>query len=81
MAAAILTSTVLVGRCKAYSVAESLQKRLPANQVPIAALFLWSLVHGLALLLIDGQLDSGANPTVIIQNVLRMAGTGLPKSE
>jgi hypothetical protein len=44
-------------------------------------LFLWSLVHGLALLLIDGQLDSGANPTVIIQNVLRMAGTGLPRSE
>ena len=69
-------------RRRAYKVvAESLQKRLPANQVPIAALFLWSLVHGLALLLIDGQLDSGANPTVIIQNVLRMAGTGLPKSE
>jgi AcrR family transcriptional regulator len=68
-------------RRRAYEVvAESLQKRLPANQVPIAALFLWSLVHGLALLLIDGQLDSGANPTTIIQNVLRMAGTGLPRS-
>jgi AcrR family transcriptional regulator len=61
-------------------VAESLQKRLPANQVPIAALFLWSLVHGLALLLIDGQLDTGASPTAIIRNVLRMAGTGLPTS-
>jgi AcrR family transcriptional regulator len=68
-------------RQRAYEVvAESLQKRLPATEVPIAALFLWSLVHGLALLLIDGQLDSGGNPTVIIQKVLRMAGTGLPKS-
>ncbi len=68
-------------RQRAYKVvAENLQKRLPANQVQLAALFLWSLVHGLALLLIDGQLDSGANPTAIIQNVLRMAGTGLPTS-
>ena len=68
-------------RQRAYKVvAESLQKRLPADQVPIAALFLWSLVHGLALLLIDGQLDSGGSPAVIIQNILRMAGTGLPTS-
>jgi AcrR family transcriptional regulator len=68
-------------RQRAYQVvAESLQKRLPATEVPIAALFLWSLVHGLALLLIDGQLDSGGNPTVIIQKVLRMAGSGLPTS-
>jgi AcrR family transcriptional regulator len=68
-------------RQRAYKVvAESLQKRLPATQVPIAALYLWSLVHGLALLLIDGQLDSGASLTVIVQSVLRMAGTGLPTS-
>jgi AcrR family transcriptional regulator len=68
-------------RRRAYKVvAESLQKRIPADQVPIAALFLWSLAHGLALLLIDGQLDSGASPTVIIQKILRMAGTGLPTS-
>jgi len=38
------------------------------------------LVHGLALLLIDGQLDADASPTATIQNVLRMAGTGLPTS-
>lgn len=61
-------------------VAESLVKRLPATRVPISALFLWSLVHGLALLLIDGQFDSGANRSEIVQSVLRLAGTGLPTS-
>jgi AcrR family transcriptional regulator len=61
-------------------VTRNLEKRLPAAQVRAAALFVWSLVHGLALILIDGQLDSGSDPQLLIQNVLRMAGTGLPTS-
>jgi AcrR family transcriptional regulator len=68
-------------RQRAYQVvADSLRKRLPTDQVQVAALYLWSLVHGLALLLIDDQVDSRASPTAIIRDVLRLAGTGLPTS-
>jgi AcrR family transcriptional regulator len=55
-----------------------LQGRLPAEQAPAAALFLWSLTHGLALLMIDGQIESSADPEAMISSVLRLAGTGVP---
>lgn len=56
----------------------NLQKRLPAEEAPAAALFLWSLTHGLALLMIDGQIESSADPEAMISSVLRLAGTGIP---
>ena len=55
----------------------SLQIRLPAAEVPIAALFLWALVHGLGLLLIDGQVEANAAPKDMVTQVLKLAGTGL----
>jgi AcrR family transcriptional regulator len=55
-----------------------LAARVPAEAVPAAALFLWSLTHGLALLMIDGQTDA-ADPEAAIRAVLRLAGTGLAK--
>jgi AcrR family transcriptional regulator len=55
----------------------ALEKRLPEAQVPIAALFLWSLVHGLGLLLIDGQVTTSPVPKDLVHQVLKLAGTGL----
>jgi len=67
-------------RQRAYAtLSEDLRKRLPEPDVSTAALFLWSLVHGLALLMIDGQLDAAADPNTMIDKVLRLAGTGLPR--
>lgn len=61
-------------------VAENLKKRLPESQVAVATLFLWSLIHGLTLLLIDGQLSGAVDPGSVIRDVLRLAGTGIPAS-
>ena len=58
----------------------SLQERLPEAQVPIAALFLWSLVHGLGLLLIDGKVAASPVPKGLVHQVLKLAGTGLNDS-
>ena len=58
----------------------SLQERLPEAQVPIAALFLWSLVHGLGLLLIDGKVMASPVPKDLVHQVLKLAGTGLNDS-
>jgi hypothetical protein len=55
----------------------TLEKRLPEAQVPIAALFLWALVHGLGLLLIDGHVETGPVPKDLVHQVLKLAGTGL----
>ena len=54
----------------------ALEQRLPAAQVPIAALFLWALVHGLGLLLIDGQVDTSPAPKDLVHQVLKLAGNG-----
>jgi AcrR family transcriptional regulator len=58
----------------------NLEKRLPEAQLPIAALFLWALVHGLGLLLIDGQIETGPAPKNLVHQVLKLAGTGLNDS-
>lgn len=57
-----------------------LSKRLPADEIATAALFLWSLTHGLALLMIDGQFDPGADPDTLVAAVLRLSSKGLPTS-
>ncbi|MDO1585420.1 TetR/AcrR family transcriptional regulator [Rhizobium oryzicola] len=57
-----------------------LRARLREEQVETAALFLWSLVHGLALLMIDGRIGKPANHDAVIMSVLRLAGTGLPSA-
>ncbi|PRD51075.1 TetR/AcrR family transcriptional regulator [Phyllobacterium myrsinacearum] len=68
-------------RQRAYEkVKAGLRKRLPADEVPAAALFLWSLTHGLALLMIDGQVDAGADASALIRQVLKLSGTGLPSA-
>ena len=59
-------------------VKSGLRKRLPEAEVTTAALFLWSLVHGLAQLTIDGQVEAGGDPDALITAVLRLAGTGIP---
>src|SRR5215510_1784907 len=47
-------------RQRAYATIEAtLRERFPASELPVAALFLWSVVHGLALLMIDGQVEPG----------------------
>ncbi|MBN8743057.1 MAG: TetR/AcrR family transcriptional regulator [Thiomonas arsenitoxydans] len=57
-----------------------LSLRLPPEKVPDAALYLWSITHGLAMLIIDGQLGAEANVEDRIQAVLGLAGAGLPTS-
>lgn len=65
-------------RQRSYDIMKStLEKRLPEETVPIAGLFLWALVHGLGLLLIDGQLENNETPKDLVHQVLKLAGTGL----
>ena len=68
-------------RQRAYErVKAGLRKRVPEQDVATGALFLWSVVHGLALLVIDGQIEAGADPEAVVTSVLRLTGTGLPTS-
>jgi AcrR family transcriptional regulator len=69
-------------RQRSYDIMKSaLENRLPAEVVPVAGLFLWAIVHGLGLLLIDGQLENNDTPKDLVRQVLRLAGTGLaPRS-
>lgn len=69
-------------RDRAYErVKTGLRARLPEEEVATGALYLWSLVHGLALLIIDGRLDTHADPEKVIGSVLRLAGQGLPAAK
>ncbi len=75
------SATLQALRRRAYErVKEGLRKRLPEKEVATGALFLWSVVHGLALLVIDGQIEPGADPDAVVASVLRLTGTGLPTS-
>lgn len=66
-------------RERAYErVKTGLRARVPEEEVATAALYLWSLVHGLALLIIDDRLEAYENPDQVIRSVLRLAGRGLP---
>ncbi|RUM18055.1 TetR/AcrR family transcriptional regulator [Rhizobium vallis] len=60
---------------------EDLEKRLAPEKVANAALFLWSLTHGLALLTIDGQIEPGVDPDARVAEVLKLAGLGLPAAK
>jgi AcrR family transcriptional regulator len=65
-------------RKRSYELMKSnLEKQLPNTELPIAALFLWSLVHGLGLLLVDGQVAPDEDPKDIVRRVLQLAGTGI----
>jgi hypothetical protein len=65
-------------RQRSYEIMKfGLEKRLPEQQLPTAALFLWALVHGLGLLLIDRQVEPGATPGDLVHQVLKLAGSGL----
>ncbi|MGJ4917203.1 TetR/AcrR family transcriptional regulator [Bradyrhizobium sp. HKCCYLRH2060] len=65
-------------RTRSYEIMKaSLESRLTAAELPIAGLFLWALVHGLGLLLIDRQIVRDDDLDQIIRRVLTLAGTGL----
>ena len=65
-------------RQQTYALLKSgLEKRLSCDAVPSAALFLWALAHGVALLMIDGQIEPGEDPDALIRRVLGLAGSGL----
>jgi AcrR family transcriptional regulator len=68
-------------RQRSYAIMKlSLEKRLTEAELPAAALFLWALVHGLGLLLIDGQVEANAAQKELVHQVLKLAGTGLNDS-
>ncbi|WP_443750078.1 TetR/AcrR family transcriptional regulator [Asticcacaulis solisilvae] len=50
---------------------------VPINDVPYVALFLWALTHGLALLMIDGQLEIQESDAHIVNRVLSVARLGM----
>jgi AcrR family transcriptional regulator len=65
-------------RQRAYAVITSaLAERLPAADLPVAGLYLWSVVHGLALLMIDGQVEPGEDADETVVRVLRLGGKAL----
>ncbi|GLH77838.1 TetR family transcriptional regulator [Bradyrhizobium sp. SSBR45G] len=65
-------------RTRSYEIMKaSLESRLTAAELPIAGLFLWALVHGLGLLLIDRQIVRDDDLNDVIRRVLTLAGTGL----
>src|SRR5215471_14632697 len=58
-------------RQKARDTIESaLADRLPQADLSIAGLFLWSVIHGLALLVIDGQINPEEDADDIVLRVL-----------
>jgi AcrR family transcriptional regulator len=64
-------------RQQTYALLKSgLEKRFSRDAIPSAALFLWALAHGLALLMIDGQVESSEDPDALVRRVLRLAGSG-----
>lgn len=70
--------TVQKLRERAYErVKTGLRARVPEDEVATGALYLWSLVHGLALLIIDDRLDTYADPEQVVRSVLQLAGQGL----
>jgi AcrR family transcriptional regulator len=76
------SQTVQKLRERAYErVKTGLRARLPEEEVATGALYLWSLVHGLALLIIDDRLDTYADPEKVIRSVLSLAGQGLPDAK
>jgi AcrR family transcriptional regulator len=58
----------------------ALATRLPEAELPIAALFLWSVVHGLALLMIDGQVEAEKDPEAVVLQILQLGGKALARS-
>lgn len=53
-----------------------LRRQLNERDVPAAVLLAWSLVHGLALLLIDGQ--AGLETEAMIPDIFRLVARGIP---
>jgi AcrR family transcriptional regulator len=66
-------------RQRAYDTIEAaLAERFPGPELPVAALFLWSVVHGLALLMIDGQVEA-KDAEDVVARVLRLGGKALAR--
>jgi hypothetical protein len=56
-----------------------LSERLPETDLPIAGLYLWSVVHGLALLMIDGQVQPEEDPDEVVRRALQLGGRALAR--
>lgn len=77
---AALTETRAL-RSQAFGIVKvALARRLPPEKVDTAALFLWSLVHGLALLIIDGQAPQDDGVETMVDAVLALSATGIPRA-
>jgi AcrR family transcriptional regulator len=57
----------------------ALAGRLPAAELPVAGLFLWSVAHGLALLIIDGQAEPAKDADAVVLRVLQLGGRALAR--
>jgi AcrR family transcriptional regulator len=69
-------------RQKAYGIIKSaLAERFPKADLPTAGLFLWSVVHGLALLVIDGQINPEEDADHVVFRVLQLAGKALARPQ
>jgi len=55
----------------------ALAGRFPEADLSIAGLFLWSVVHGLALLVIDDQINPEEDADDIVLRVLQLSGKAL----
>jgi AcrR family transcriptional regulator len=69
-------------RQRAYGIIRTaLAARLPAADLATAGLFLWSVAHGLALLMIDGQVAPETDPDEVVLRVLRLGGKALARRD
>ena len=62
------------------TIKSALAHRVPQADLSIAGLFLWSVVHGLALLVIDGQINPEEDAGDIVLRVLQLSGKALARS-
>lgn len=59
---------------------ERLGRRLPPEQTAVAAVYLWSLIHGLTMLVLDSHLSADPDFDALVDKVLSLAGTGIASS-
>ena len=74
----ILVSNGSAGRLAA-SLSFTIAAALLAPPAHADRMVLWSIVHGLGLLLIDGQIAPAGDLDEVISRVLRLAGAGLDR--
>ena len=61
------------------TIKSALADRLAEADLPVAGLYLWSVVHGLALLMIDGQVEPQEDADDVVLRVLQLARRALAR--